>query len=524
MKIDLDDKTDVLTYHKTLLAKAQKEKDDLEVIVDKWNHSSKNLGKIINDHMPASDKFGLGYGDYRYSGNLSYENEISKSVFVCNKSDSENRPLHTRLVKPSEMQAVPPPMTGNYLPSGPDIEIDDTQYTYGPRTESQTTELDTCDSNTSTEPSELVSEPVVNQSQIEVQPKVWSDIPIIEEYESDIENENVTVQTKRLESPSFANKQVKTPRENVKSQSTHSQKPKVNNKELGNGFTERACFVCGSFSYLIRDCDYHVKLAKQHKLNKQNMSKGNGKGVRKPTWNNVQRVNKQNQFVPLAVQTRTGNNPVNTVKASGTNYVSTARRKINKQTVLTSTALKVNTVKPIMNDVRPQNAFNKTHSLSSRPLKGTTVLRTKLTNQKIYIAKENPHRTLKNKGIIDSGCSRHMTGNKAYLADYQDINGGPVAFKGNEDAMTLQNVYDLCISLCKQVSDQAKEIKLLKAKITKLKRKANPVIKHFKAYQKRISKEQRHQRKHLSKKKKVQIKSVSKQGRKNAKGDGKARF
>ncbi|GJY64148.1 retrovirus-related pol polyprotein from transposon TNT 1-94 [Tanacetum coccineum] len=39
---------------------------------------------------------------------------------------------------------------------------------------------------------------------------------------------------------------------------------------------------------------------------------------------------------------------------------------------------------------------------------------------------DNPHRTLKNKGIIDSGCSRHMTGNKAYLADYQDINGGPV--------------------------------------------------------------------------------------------------
>ncbi|GJV45042.1 putative ribonuclease H-like domain-containing protein [Tanacetum coccineum] len=142
------------------------------------------------------------------------------------------------------------------------------------------------------------------------------------------------------------------------------------------------------------------------------------------------------QFVTLAVQTRTGNNPVNTVKASGTNYVSTARQNINKQTVLTSTALKVNTVKPSVNDVRPQNAFNKTHSLSSRPLKGTTVLRTKLTNQKIYIAKENPHRTLKNKGIIDSGCSRHMTGNKTYLADYQDINGGPVAFGGSRGYIT----------------------------------------------------------------------------------------
>ncbi|GJT43563.1 hypothetical protein Tco_0952278, partial [Tanacetum coccineum] len=28
-----------------------------------------------------------------------------------------------------------------------------------------------------------------------------------------------------------------------------------------------------------------------------------------------------------------------------------------------------------------------------------------------------------NKGIVDSGCSRHMTGNKAYLAEYQDFNG-----------------------------------------------------------------------------------------------------
>ncbi|GJU86344.1 hypothetical protein Tco_1293890 [Tanacetum coccineum] len=110
MKIDLDDKTDVLTYHKTLLAKAQKEKDDLDVIVHKWNHSSKNLGKIANYSMSARDKFGLG----------------------CNSSDYENPNLHKRFIKTCEMQAVPPPMTGNYLPSGPDIEIDDLQYTYGP--------------------------------------------------------------------------------------------------------------------------------------------------------------------------------------------------------------------------------------------------------------------------------------------------------------------------------------------------------------------------------------------------------
>ncbi|GKF96018.1 hypothetical protein Tco_0288753 [Tanacetum coccineum] len=44
---------------------------------------------------------------------------------------------------------------------------------------------------------------------------------------------------------------------------------------------------------------------------------------------------------------------------------------------------------------------------------------------------EYPHRALKNKGIIDSGCSRHMTGNKAYLDEFQDFNGGPVAFGGS---------------------------------------------------------------------------------------------
>ncbi|GJY96126.1 hypothetical protein Tco_0512487, partial [Tanacetum coccineum] len=39
-----------------------------------------------------------------------------------------------------------------------------------------------------------------------------------------------------------------------------------------------------------------------------------------------------------------------------------------------------------------------------------------------------PQQALKNKGIFDSGCSRHMIGNKDFLIDYQDIDGGFVAF------------------------------------------------------------------------------------------------
>nr|GFA46273.1 hypothetical protein [Tanacetum cinerariifolium]GFC05052.1 hypothetical protein [Tanacetum cinerariifolium] len=49
---------------------------------------------------------------------------------------------------------------------------------------------------------------------------------------------------------------------------------------------------------------------------------------------------------------------------------------------------------------------------------------------------DNPHQTLKGKGIVDSRCSKHITGNKAYLVDYRDFNGGPVAFGGSNGQIT----------------------------------------------------------------------------------------
>ncbi|GJV04189.1 putative ribonuclease H-like domain-containing protein [Tanacetum coccineum] len=378
---------------------------NVERHLGKCNNSSKNLSKLLNTQMSANDKFGLGYGDHRYDGILSYENEVLQSVFMNKESELEKQPLYDRFVTAEGMHAVPPPMTGNYMPSGPEIEVDYSQFTYGPKqtqpseSEPQSSEIDTCESNISAEPSELVSEPVVNESNVECQPKVWSDAPIIEEYESDSEDECVSIPTKQQETPSFANQQVKTPRENVKSQFTHSQKPKVDKKDLGYGFAVRACFVCGSLNHLIRDCDFHEKrMARKAELN-------NG-------WNNVQRVNKQNQFVPSAVLTRTGIIPVNTARTSGTKNFSTARQSFNRQTVLTSTAMKVNTVKPIVNRVRPANVFHKTHSPSSRPFKKTTVLRRYRIFQKKVIT------------------AKHMTGSKAYLDEFQDFMVGPLLLLG----------------------------------------------------------------------------------------------
>ncbi|GJZ93269.1 ribonuclease H-like domain-containing protein [Tanacetum coccineum] len=69
-------------------------------------------------------------------------------------------------------------------------------------------------------------------------------------------------------------------------------------------------------NHLIRDCDFHEKrMARKANLYSGWNKKTSQKELRE-TWNNVQRVNKQNEFVPSAVLTRTGTIPVNTARAS----------------------------------------------------------------------------------------------------------------------------------------------------------------------------------------------------------------
>nr|GFC39266.1 hypothetical protein [Tanacetum cinerariifolium] len=52
----------------------------------------------------------------------------------------------------------------------------------------------------------------------------------------------------------------------------------------------------------------------------------------------------------------------------------------------------------------------------------------------------NLHHALKDKGVIDSGCSRHMTGNMSYLCDFEEINIGYVAFGGNPKGGKITDV------------------------------------------------------------------------------------
>ncbi|GKB36052.1 hypothetical protein Tco_0880994 [Tanacetum coccineum] len=196
---------------------------------------------------------------------------------------------------------------------------------------------------------------------------------------------------------------------------------------------------------------------KQAELNNR-MSKGSSQREIRPVWNKMQRMNHQKQFVPKAVLTRTGKIPVNIARTSGTNTVNAARHNFNSQAVPVNAARKVNTVKPIVNNARPKSGFHKYVSPFRKSFTRTTALRTNFSKQKVNTAEVNavsavkerretavksstgcnwrpkrhywnqdyPQRALQNKGIVDSGCSKHMTGNKAYLAEYQDFNGGPL--------------------------------------------------------------------------------------------------
>nr|GEV50104.1 ribonuclease H-like domain-containing protein [Tanacetum cinerariifolium] len=249
------------------------------------------------------------------SSNSGSDNE---SMFMNKECDLEDTPVNHRYTK--GMHVVPPPMTGNYMPSGPNVEIDYSKFTYGTKqiladeSDSKPVEYASSESDSSVETTTSMPALVDNAPKIVCEPKVWTDAPIIEEYESDSDDDLVSNVQENMEKPSFAFinsvKHVKSPKENIKETNTPNHIPKTEKQDRyghtrhGLGYTRKACFICGSFSHLIRDCDFHEK-------------------------------------------------------------------RMAKQAALT---------------------------------KGKN--------------KEDPHKALKDKGIVDSGCSRHMIGNKAHLADY----------------------------------------------------------------------------------------------------------
>ncbi|GJR03721.1 hypothetical protein Tco_0526705 [Tanacetum coccineum] len=147
--------------------------------------------------------------------------------------------------------------------------------------------------------------------------------------------------------------------------------PKVNRKnwnammerEQGEGysFTKKKCFVCGSLSYLIKDCDYYEKkTAREAEVKKQRVV-NTGNGVAKPVWTNANRVNHSNKFVPRSVQ-------LNAVNAVSSN-VNTVR---SRQPVPTKTSNSFSPKRPQMNQFNQRRDFSKATSSIRRPFATTT--------------------------------------------------------------------------------------------------------------------------------------------------------
>ncbi|GJZ41777.1 putative ribonuclease H-like domain-containing protein, partial [Tanacetum coccineum] len=220
-----------------------------------------------------------------------------------------------------------------------------------------------------------------------------------------------------------------------------TQNPKVDRRDwnghmtqklgLGFGFTKKACFVCGSYSHLIKDCDFHEKRMANKSVLKD-IGKVIGHREVRPVWNNTQRINHQNKFIPSAVLTRSGRLPVSAAKQSS--FRAAASTGAVKQVNTATHKIEVNGV-----NIAGQTAVSVVKGNGVTAVKATAgcVWRPKMTdlnnvskdNSGSWVSKSgNPQQALKNKGIFDIGCSMHMTWNKDFLTDYQDIDGGFVAF------------------------------------------------------------------------------------------------
>nr|GEU40960.1 vacuolar protein sorting-associated protein 28 homolog 2 [Tanacetum cinerariifolium] len=99
-------------------------------------------------------------------------------------------------------------------------------------------------------------------------------------------------------------------------------------------------------------------------------------------------------------------------------------------------------------------------------------------NRWIYTM-EHPQKALKDKGIIDGGCSRHMIGTKAYLSDYQEFDGGFVAFDEGKGKVTGKVVTDdfSRFSWVFFLANKDENSEILKKFITKIENQVNHKVK-----------------------------------------------
>nr|GEW94459.1 hypothetical protein [Tanacetum cinerariifolium] len=137
-------------------------------------------------------------------------------------------------------------------------------------------------------------------------------------------------------------------------------------------------------------------------------------------------------FVPTAIATKSGQVLVNAAKQNSTTSTSTARPKVNTAAIRPNVNAKSSYFKPHFTKKRHfnQRSVAKTNTFSRKinTAKGKNVT---IAGLKAVVNVAEGKKENADQGIFDSGCSRHMTGNKSFLTEYQEIDGGFVAFGGS---------------------------------------------------------------------------------------------
>nr|GEU36064.1 hypothetical protein [Tanacetum cinerariifolium] len=188
-----------------------------------------------------------------------------------------------------------------------------------------------------------------------------------------------------------------------------------------NGSSKRknrkTCFVCRGVDHLIKDCNFHAK-PKTQPTPRNSIHRGYDKQYASST-----KKYPQKNIVPAAVLTKS--KPV---------YVTAARP-------VSADVSKIMATKPR----HARSLHTKTNSIIRRHKTHSQFSKTSNSSPKVTAAQaqvvsaakgkngkwDNPQYALKDKGVIDSGCSRHMTRNMSYFFDFQELNSGYVAFRGN---------------------------------------------------------------------------------------------
>ncbi|GJZ81850.1 putative ribonuclease H-like domain-containing protein [Tanacetum coccineum] len=355
---------------------------------EKWTSSSKNLFRLIDSSMSIRTKVGLGFDKYIGESELGWD-DSEFSIFTPKSEEVEGRPLFHKFTKADGMKAVPPPLSGNYIPLSDTTDLDETQMTYGKKS--------TCSINSisvSCDNSDKSSEIKSNDYAFCVS-SVKSSEPITTDSSSNTSTSSV---------------------------STHASEA---NLESSKGTTiQEPIIVQELLSFSCTDKDVKTSKTPCNKngyFNKKasHFRKNNSSASKEPIWDNTTRVTQSNQFIPQAILLRSGKVSIPVARP---NQVPAGRPK----PVSTS---KQNKPPPVHAGRRNSLVTSGWWQSTARPM---TYLPTPTSSYFQTSTPFGPHVNLYtnagDEGIVDSGCSCSMTGNKERFDDFQPFKGGKITF------------------------------------------------------------------------------------------------